>query len=252
MLYITGDCHGDFSKLSNKYFVEQRSLTKEDIVIICGDFGGIWGSKLTESEEYWLKWLDNRNFTTVFIDGNHENFQRLNNDFEVVQFYGGRAHKISNTVFHLIRGEVYNIQSKKIFTFGGAQSHDIQDGILCREDFRTEYLFKEAIRKYRHQRKAFRIKDISWWTEELPAEVEINNANKNLALNNYEVDYIITHCAPYDIAKQLRFDDSNILTQYFNALLYQLKFKHWFFGHYHSDADIDNFSLLYKRIIRLG
>lgn len=29
-----------------------------------------------------------------------------------------------------MRGQVYEIDEKKIFTFGGAQSHDIQGGIL--------------------------------------------------------------------------------------------------------------------------
>ena len=42
MIYITGDTHipTDVGKLSSKRFPEQKNLTKNDYVIICGDFGG--------------------------------------------------------------------------------------------------------------------------------------------------------------------------------------------------------------------
>ena len=33
-----------------------------------------------------------------------------------------------------MRGEVFIIEDKKFFTFGGASSHDIQDGILDYND----------------------------------------------------------------------------------------------------------------------
>ena len=34
-----------------------------------------------------------------------------------------------------MRGQVYEINGKTFFTFGGASSHDIQDGILDPNDF---------------------------------------------------------------------------------------------------------------------
>ena len=48
MIYVTGDCHQDFSKFSMKNFPDQKSLTKDDFVIICGDFGGIFSVKATD------------------------------------------------------------------------------------------------------------------------------------------------------------------------------------------------------------
>ncbi len=78
MVYVTGDCHGEFNKFSTAAFPEQKQMTKNDVVIICGDFGGIWDTDKTSSHEnYWLKWLDEKTFTTVFVDGNHENFGLL-------------------------------------------------------------------------------------------------------------------------------------------------------------------------------
>ena len=69
-IFLTGDTHGDFSRLRPEVFREQERLTKEDYVIICGDFGGIWDG--SDTEQQWLDWLADRPFTTLFVDGNHE------------------------------------------------------------------------------------------------------------------------------------------------------------------------------------
>lgn len=37
-IFLTGDTHGDFSRLRPEVFREQKCLTKEDYVIICGDY----------------------------------------------------------------------------------------------------------------------------------------------------------------------------------------------------------------------
>ena len=130
MIYITGDTHADFSRFEIDKFPIQTEMTKDDYVIICGDFGGIW-NYITESihEKQLLDLLDSKNFTTLFVDGNHENYTRLYN-YPVEEWHGGKVHKIRDSVFHLIRGEIFNIDNKKIFAFGGARSHDIQEGIL--------------------------------------------------------------------------------------------------------------------------
>ena len=42
MIYITGDCHQDFERFNIDVFPEQKEMTKDDCVIICGDFGFVW------------------------------------------------------------------------------------------------------------------------------------------------------------------------------------------------------------------
>ena len=74
-IFITGDTHGDFSRLQPAAFHEQRNLTKDDCLIICGDFGGVWDG--SDTEQRWLDWLAARPFTTLFVSGNHENFDLL-------------------------------------------------------------------------------------------------------------------------------------------------------------------------------
>ncbi|MDE7249846.1 MAG: metallophosphoesterase, partial [Lachnospiraceae bacterium] len=134
MIYITGDCHSNFERFNKSIFPEQSEMTKDDYVIICGDFGGVW-DKVTESntEKWWLDWLESKSFTTLFVDGNHENFDRLY-DYPVEEWHGGKVHKIRDSVIHLMRGQVFIIDGKKIFTFGGAASHDFDGGILELDD----------------------------------------------------------------------------------------------------------------------
>ena len=255
MIFVTGDCHSEFQKFSTPAFPEQREMTKEDIVIVCGDFGAVWNADgVSNSEAYWLNWLGEKPFTTVFVDGNHENFDRLNSEFEVVDFHGGKAHKINDSVYHLMRGEIFDFEGKKFLAFGGARSHDIDDGILSWEDFDTQEEFKETVRKWRKQRKVFRINHISWWAEELPSDEEIQNAENNLAKVDYQVDYVVSHCAPQSIVSWLMggYTQPDKLTMYFENLAQRLKFKNWFFGHYHDDRKImGKFILLYDQIVRI-
>lgn len=251
MVFVTGDCHSEFNRLSTASFPEQKKMTKDDIVIVCGDFGAVWDADgVSPSETYWLNWLDAKPFTTVFVDGNHENFDRLNSEFEVVGFHGGRAHKINDSVYHLMRGEIFEFEGRSFFVFGGAGSHDISDGILSREAFETQEDFREAVRKWRKQRKSFRIDRVTWWREELPDEAEIQNAEMKLEKAGYKVDYVITHCAPQSIAPPYSKPDR--LTEYFDGLAQRLRFRNWFFGHYHEDRKIsDKFILLYEQIVRI-
>ena len=212
MIYITGDTHipVDIGKLSTKRFPEQKEMTKNDYVIICGDFGGVWDN--TGEEKYWIKWLKNKNFTTLFVDGNHENFDMLYN-LPTVEFCGGIVHKVDDGIYHLIRGEVYNIDGKKCFVFGGASSHD----------------------------KEHRAEGKNWWKEELPTIEEYQKAEKTMSICHYEFDYIITHCAPDSIQNSFAHNyETNELTAFLEMVKNKSKYIKWFFGHYHQDKNIDD------------
>ena len=189
MIYVTGDCHSNFRKFNTKNFPEQKELTKDDYIIICGDFGGIWDNDINSKEEkYNMDLLESRSFTTLFIDGNHENFDRLN-ALPVKEWHGGLVHEIRPTVLHLMRGQIYDINGKKCFTFGGARSHDISGGILDKDD--PDFRVKK--KKLDREWISYRINHISWWKEEEPSQVEMNLGIKNLKDNDWTVDYVFTH-----------------------------------------------------------
>ena len=49
MIYATGDTHGSVQRLQPGHVPEQAGMTRDDYVIICGDFGGVWdGGKKDE------------------------------------------------------------------------------------------------------------------------------------------------------------------------------------------------------------
>lgn len=251
MIYITGDTHGDVHRFSMEFFPEQKEMTKDDVLIICGDFGLVWGyAGEDRSENYWLKWLEEKPFTTVFVDGNHENFDRLNT-YPVKEWNGGMVHEIRPHVLHLMRGEVFTIQGKKFFAFGGASSHDISDGIIDGAKANWKEKCKELDRRGKYM---YRIKGISWWEQELPMQEEMDHGKEKLKENNMEVDYIISHCAPQEVASvfSMGLYKSDVLTNYFNEILYSTKFTHWYFGHYHDDKTImGKFTMLYDNIERV-
>ncbi len=251
MIYITGDCHQNFGRFSTRIFPEQKEMTKEDYVIICGDFGGVWNKgKENKEEKYLMDWLAAKPFTTLFVDGNHENFDRLY-AYPVEEWHGGRIHKIRPSVIHMMRGQVFEIEGKSIFTFGGASSHDIDGGILEPEDPD----FKKKKRKLDVGWLPYRINHISWWRQELPSQEEMEEGRKNLAAHGNAVDFIVTHCCAS--STQILLGGSmyrpDTITAYLEEILQNIKFRKWFFGHYHDNRNVNARELLlYEQIIRIS
>lgn len=251
MLFFTGDCHGQFHKLGSACFPEGKQLTKDDVVIITGDFGGVWNVNGEDKEEsYWLDWLENKPFTIAFVDGNHECFPRLQG-YPTKEWNGGVVHEIRPSVLHLCRGEVYEIDNKKIFAFGGARSHDISDGIL---DIGDPEIEKKLHNLKMQGKRMYRIYGLNWWPEEMPSEEEMEHGIANLQKHNFQVDYVVTHDCP-NFVRSLIFNgksDSDELTTYLQSLVYEhgLEFKKWYFGHHHLDHHIlDRFEILYNETV---
>ena len=251
MIYITGDIHGDPTRFSTDNFPEQKEMTKDDVVIILGDFGIVWDRYYeTKNEKHWLKWLEDKPFTTVFIDGNHDNFERLV-QYPVKEWNGGKVHEIRPSVFHLMRGEVFTIEDKKFFAFGGASSHDIADGILDGDAIDLN----KQIKQMREQGKyMWRISHESWWKEELPSEEEMQNGIDNLEKHNWKVDYILSHSPSASVITLLGHGlyEQDILTYYLEDIRARLNFRKHFAGHMHVNRNVNEKDiLLYEQIIRI-
>ena len=227
MIFITGDVHCDYDvhKLNTHNWPKQKELTKNDYLIVCGDMGIVWSypdGKRYNEDKYWQKWFSGRNFVTLFVDGNHENHEMLNN-YEVEYWNGGKVHKIADDVYHLMRGQVYNIEGIKVFTMGGASSHDM------------------------HLRKEGR----DWWKEELPSDAEYEEAISNLEKCNYAVDLIITHCAPDEVQRIIGYwMETDKLTNFLEVVVRQgVDFDKWYFGHYHVDRNLGKYRAIYDDIV---
>jgi predicted phosphodiesterase len=254
MIYVTGDCHRDFSRFIQE---PEVSLEKGDYVIVCGDFGLLWVKD--KNFERHLSALSELPYTILWVQGNHENYNMIE-EYPVEMWKGGKVrHIVRDKIILLERGQVFEIEGKTFFTFGGASSHDIQGGILNRGDPAFEDLRMEVIRSG----LPYRILNESWWKQELPTEKELQEGRDNLKKVNYKVDYVISHCASnriqYVIEKyysQIGFFcgmyQQDILTNYFEELEDALEYKHWYFGHYHDDKLLDEkHSVLYFNVLPL-
>ena len=202
MIYVTGDTHADIDikKLSVKNFPMQKSLTKKDYLIVCGDFGLIWDGSTREI--WWKKWLAGKNFTTLWIDGNHENFDILRK-FSLQDKFGGKVREIAPNIYHLERGQVLTIDGQRFFVMGGARSHD--------KEYRTEH--------------------ISWWKDEMPSMEEMERGINALDNNGWSVDYVLTHCAPRSIQTMIAdWYENDPLVSYLERIMVDLQFKRWYFG----------------------
>lgn len=247
-IYITGDCHGDFRRLNREIFPEQKEMDKEDYVILCGDAGIVWADD--KETKYWQQWLDDKTFTTLFVDGNHENFDLLGR-YPVEVWKGGKIHKIRGSVFHLMRGQIFELAGKKIFTFGGARSHDIEGGILEPDDKNRRLREKQL----RRQNLSYRINHLNWWKEEMASEEEFLEGWENLEKHNRTIDYVITHCCAASTQQELgeMAYQSDALTDYLEQIKRKCAYKKWFFGHYHQNKNVSEKEiLLYEQIIRIA
>ncbi len=247
MIYLTGDTHGEVQRFSADSFPEQKEMTKDDYVIILGDFGLVWDYRGESGyEKYWLEWLEEKPFTTLFIDGNHENHDRLD-AMPVEEWHGGKAHKIRPSIIHLMRGQVFDIDGVKVFAFGGAASHDIKDGVLEPGDPR--------IRRWnRDNNKLFRINKQSWWDRELPSKVELAEGMENLDKVGWKVDFVLTHCTSASTTAMIStaHSEADVLTRYLQEIKERLQYRYWFFGHHHMDKTISaNEYCLYEQIVQV-
>jgi len=238
-IYITGDCHGDhdISKLNSICFPEGKTLDKKDYVIICGDFGLLWNNKPDNKEKYLTTWYNEKKFTTLFVCGNHDNHDRFAK-LPIIKKFGGKVGKVSDSIFHLKRGEIYTIYGKKFFTFGGAVSID----------------------------KQYRVEGISWWPQEVASVKEMNYGLNTLEKHNNTVDYIIGHTGPKTICDILlakhsmcKLDDyyaqkgmlKDATEPYFDHIIENVKFEKFYAGHYHVDWQFDKYQYLYNKIVEI-
>ena len=136
---------------------------------------------------------------------------------------------IADNVVHLTRGQVFTIEGMTFFTFGGATSTD--------KEFRTE--------------------GKSWWAAERPTEEDVAEADRNLDRVGRTVDYILMHSCDEKTLYSPAFKRMNLTSYPENFMLSHfeetVKYKHWYFGHYHLDAEInDKKTVLYQKIVRIG
>ena len=221
MVYVTGDLHGDIDRFKTPAI---KKLRRNDTLIILGDFGFLWQGG--NEEERVLNWISKRKYNVLFLEGTHDNLEMLNN-YPVVDYAGGKAHKIDENIYHLMRGEIFEIEDKRIFCFGGGISEDAD----------------------------IRLETGTWWPEEKPTEEEKLNAWRTLRKYDKEVDYICTHVGPGRFARFLDFDagEANEVEAFLDGVAKDVQYKRWLFAAYHKDKGLGSkATAVYRQVIALG
>ncbi|MDD3429988.1 MAG: metallophosphoesterase family protein [Oscillospiraceae bacterium] len=226
MIYVTGDTHGDIDRFKSKDF---KRLKRNDTLIVLGDFGFLWDNSKQEKKN--LKWLSKRPYYVLFLDGSHENYDMLK-EYDTEDFMCGQAKHIMGNIYHLQRGEIFTIEGKTLFCFGGAESLDRED--------RTE--------------------GVTWWRAEMPTSDELERAEENLKYNHNQIDYILTHDAPaklltfmnLNVSEAALFDSTNHLQCFFDKILTTISYRRWLFARHHRDTVISSrATAVYRNLICL-
>lgn len=221
MIYVTGDMHGEQSRFSDP---KLKKLKRGDYLIVCGDFGFVWDG--SAAERAFIRKLSKKKYTTLFIDGAHENF-RLLDSYEVSKWNGGKVHLISNKVIHLMRGQTYEIDDQTIFTMGGGVSSDID----------------------------IRFENNTWSEREVPSHAELVEGVDNLEKCDYTVDIVITHEPPAKLKEFMTLKskgETSItgINTYLEEMSDACSFTHWYFGSLHIDKYISKTHVaVFKNII---
>lgn len=225
-IYFTGDTHRDYDldKLDPEWNEDITKLTEDDTLIVLGDFGAVWyGPK---KDDPILDWYQQQPYTTLFVPGNHENYELLDK-YPATMYCGGLVRELRPKVMMLMRGEIYTIEGETLFAMGGAQSHDMM----------------------------YRIPGISWWAGEMPSDADYSHAEARLEEAGWKVDYVLTHCAPDTIQSKLDIHgglyEHDKLTNFLEHVVKEkCVYKLWLFGHYHLDCFVDEKHVcLYNKII---
>ena len=200
MIYITGDTHGDIEGFNERRLSQ---LKKGDTLIIPGDFGFIWDNSKEEIKN--LKKLAKKKYDILFVEGTHENFERLK-EFEEVKLHEGTARKIADNIYCLNRGELYLIEDHTIFALGGG---------LPPEADETEA------------------------SPSLPKDEELEYAVVNIEEQRHRVDIIITHEAPASVKRMINRGASiNDLNIFLDTVMHNTRYQKWYFGSLHEDRQI--------------
>lgn len=247
-IHVTGDVHRkeNIAKLGPSVWPEGQGLSRDDYVVILGDFGGVWtnpenGGLVADEDRELLAWYENQPWTTLFADGNHENHDVIDR-FPVTERFGGSVQVVPDYphLIHLMRGEVYDLPTgdgttTRCFVMGGAMSTD----------------------------RMWRTEGVGWWAREMPSDEEYTRAEANLERAGWSVDYVLTHDLPYNVlcdwwCSELRGrperDELTGFLFYVDERLDWDRLRMWYAGHHHRDVTLRDgkHCVLYRSVVELG
>lgn len=214
MIYLGGDTHGRWDNLQTF----KTKTTKDDTLIILGDFGLAWNEETFRSG---IKFFKHIPATVIAVMGNHENYDMIE-ELPIVELHGAKMRQCSDNVYYVCNGEIFEVEGKLFYAFGGGKSID--------KAYRMQLEMKS-----RSNGRNVKL----WWEQEIPSDKEFEEGMALFDEYKCQVDYILTHEAPNSVMREVGFDLSD--EKYIDFMNY-LEFAKrpetkWFFGHLHFDKD---------------
>lgn len=230
MFYITGDTHGDFTRVFH-FMKRNPDVTRDDVMIVLGDAGlnyfGDYRDILKKDP------LSKLPITIFSIHGNHEMRPENISTYKEILWRGGivyQEEQYPNLLFAK-DGEFYDFDGYRVFIIGGAYSVD----------------------KYYRLQQGFH-----WFEDEQPSEETKRLIERRLEESDWQADIVLSHTSPYQYRPTEVFlaglDESTVDTgteEWLEQIEAQLDYKHWYCGHFHTDKVIDKLRFFFHDIVEL-
>ena len=229
MYYITGDTHGDFTRIER--FCERFHPTRDDVMIILGDAGfNYYGGKRDQRIKQRMAEMP---ITIFSIHGNHEMRPGKIPSYKLQQWHGGMvfAEDAYPSLLFAVDGEVFDMGGLQTIAIGGAYSVD----------------------KYYRLMNGW-----NWWPDEQPTPEMKKGIEKCLDYQHWKVDVVLSHTVPHKYEPVEVFlpqiDQSQVdksTETWLDSIEDLLAYRHWYAGHYHTEKEIDRLTLLFESIREL-
>ncbi|MBQ6846937.1 MAG: metallophosphoesterase [Oscillospiraceae bacterium] len=214
MIYLISDIHGKTEFKGLLQYLERAG--KEDLLIVLGDVGLKFGD--TEENRVFTEWFLSLGKNIAIVDGNHENFEYLES-FPEEDWHGGKVHRLTENIVHLMRGNTFEIQDKNFFVFGGCKSSKVWHEL-----------------------------GLYYYGEE-PQKEELALAYETIKKNGFEFDYILTHKYEQTPPDATFCPELGELEKYIDE---NVSYKHWYCGHSHKNSEIDaKHTIVFDELIEL-
>lgn len=227
MFHITGDTHGDFSRLFYLHKTQQF-LSERDTLIVLGDAGlNYFGDERDTA----LKSKISKQHLNVFcIHGNHEMRPESIASFTEKMWNGGivYAEEAYPDILFAKDGEIFDLGGIKAIAIGGAYSVD----------------------KYYRLARGYR-----WFEDEQPSEETRKRVENRLDNIGWKIDTVLSHTCP------LKYEPKEVFIQgidqstvdksseiWLDSIESRLNYNRWFCGHYHTEKRIDKLQFLYQSV----
>ena len=230
MIYITGDTHGDFSRIET--FCRKMKTTTEDVLIILGDAGINYYSR--DRDRLQKEEISRIPVTLFCIHGNHEQRPENIKGYHESGWHGGTVYKEDDfpTLLFAKDGEIYDIAGRKTIVIGGAYSVD----------------------------KYYRIaRNWGWWPDEQPSDEIKAFVERQLEDCSWTVDTVLSHTVP------LRYEPTEVFLpgldqstvdksteEWLGRIEEKLNYQKWYAGHYHTEKKIDKLEIMFNNYDCLG